>query len=169
MCMFMAMTTLNMDSPHGKPKTLAWVQAEGDWYALNGTMVPECGCRQMALPNGVSKNGDELFMAFEPPFNRGGDAEKCIQHQGAAGMSVLCMILFSLCVQAAEGLHYGIVPYVSRPALGIVSGMVGAGSNLGSVIALSAFFKGKDIRTDEGFLKLGIMVIGLTALMFFIY
>merc|ERR1719231_1242315 len=84
--------------------------------------------------------GDELFMAFEPPFNRGGDAEKCIQHQGAAGMSVLCMILFSLCVQAAEGLHYGIVPYVSRPALGIVSGMVGAGGNLGSVIALRSFF-----------------------------
>jgi NNP family nitrate/nitrite transporter-like MFS transporter len=244
MCMFMAMTTLSMDSPHDKPKTMAYVQAEGEWYPLNGTMVPECGCKQMALPNGVSKTGeawpcfpkedgdaslypitleyyergdfiaeagdsgymsmtkremvwtaeyksdcvghnfrqaiassaglgkaygDELFMAFEPPFNRGGDAEKCIQHQGAAGMSVLCMILFSLCVQAAEGLHYGIVPYVSRPALGIVSGMVGAGGNLGSVIALRSFFFEGDIRRDEGFLRLGAMVIGLTALMFFIY
>ena len=108
-------------------------------------------------------------MAFEPPFNRGGDAEKCIQHQGAAGMSVLCMILFSLCVQAAEGLHYGIVPYVSRPALGVVSGMVGAGGNLGAVISLSAFFKGKDMRTDVGFQALGIMVIAITALMHFIY
>merc|ERR1719163_763851 len=78
------------------------------------------------------------------------------------------MILFSLCVQAAEGLHYGIVPYVSRPALGIVSGMVGAGGNLGSVIALSCFFTGST-RTDRGFFNLGLMVIGLTALMFFIY
>merc|ERR1712196_718693 len=79
------------------------------------------------------------------------------------------MILFSLCVQAAEGLHYGIVPYVSRPALGIVSGMVGAGGNRGSVIALWSFFKGGDIRTDHGFLYLGIMVISITALMFFVY
>merc|ERR1712023_526417 len=106
---------------------------------------------------------------LEPPFERGGDAANCISNQSAVGLCVFLMIMFSLCVQAAEGLHYGIVPYVSRPALGIISGIVGAGGNLGSVIALSAFFKGKDIRTDEGFLKLGIMVIGLTALMFFIY
>ena len=72
-------------------------------------------------------------------------------------------------MQAAEGLHYGIVPYVSRPALGIVSGMVGAGGNLGSVIALAAFFRGKTTRTDTGFMNLGIMVMAITALMFFIY
>merc|ERR1711988_682626 len=46
---------------------------------------------------------------------------------------------------------------------------VGAGGNLGSVIALWSFFKGGDIRTDHGFLYLGIMVIGITALMFFVY
>merc|ERR1719440_940302 len=79
------------------------------------------------------------------------------------------MILFSLCVQAAAGLHYGVVPYVSRPALGIVSGMVGAGGNLGAVIALRSFFFSGDIRRDEGFLRLGGMVIGLTALLFFVY
>merc|ERR1712006_64827 len=46
---------------------------------------------------------------------------------------------------------------------------VGAGGNLGSVIALRSFFFEGDIRRDEGFLRLGAMVIGLTALMFFIY
>merc|ERR1712196_576634 len=107
--------------------------------------------------------GTEKRLFLEPPFSRDGDAAKCISNQGASGQVVLFMILFSLCVQAAEGLHYGIVPYVSRPALGIVSGIVGAGGNLGSVIALSAFFKGKDIRTGEGFFRLGFMVIGLTA------
>merc|ERR1719267_229270 len=78
------------------------------------------------------------------------------------------MICFSLCVQAAEGLHYGIVPYVSRPALGVVSGMVGAGGNLGAVIALNTILT-PDVRRDTGFLRLGAVVIGLTATMFFIY
>ena len=82
---------------------------------------------------------------------------------------MILVVFFSLCVQAAEGLHYGIVPYVSRPALGIVSGMVGAGGNLGSVIALAAFFRGKTTRTDTGFMNLGIMVMAITALMFAIY
>ena len=145
-------------------------------YEEDGVMtnltVNECGCDQGALPGPIQKLwgiDDSLYMVFEPPFARGGAAGDCIQHQNLAGMGVLCMILFSICVQAAEGLHYGIVPYVSRPALGIVSGMVGAGGNLGSVIALSAFFRGKTTRTDQGFLNLGIMVIAITALMFFIY
>merc|ERR1719384_299538 len=134
--------------------------------------VTECGCDQGALPEPIQKLwglDDKLYMVFEPPFARDGAAADCIQHKNLAGLGVLCMILFSICVQAAEGLHYGIVPYVSRPALGIVSGMVGAGGNLGSVIALSAFFRGKTTRTDTGFLNLGIMVIAITALMFFIY
>jgi len=79
------------------------------------------------------------------------------------------MILFSICVQAAEGLHYGIVPYVSRPALGVVSGMVSAGGPLGAVVLLSSFFEGGNLRLDEGFLRLGMVVCGLTTLIVFIY
>jgi len=81
---------------------------------------------------------------------------------------MLLVVLFSLCVQAAEGLHYGVVPYVSRPALGVVSGMVGAGGNTGAVIAGLAFFKGQ-YRTDLGFIYMGIMVMAITALLFFVY
>merc|ERR1719267_429093 len=135
-------------------------------------MIEECSALEQAPPAYFQEYydvGTEKRLFLEPPFSRDGDAAKCISNQGASGQVVLFMILFSLCVQAAEGLHYGIVPYVSRPALGIVSGMVGAGGNLGAVIALWSFFKGGDIRTDEGFFRLGFMVIGLTALMFFIY
>ena len=134
--------------------------------------VTECGCDQGALPEPIQTLwglDDKMYMVFEPPFARDGAAADCIQHQNLAGMGVLCMILFSICVQAAEGLHYGIVPYVSRPALGIVSGMVGAGGNLGSVIALAAFFRGKTARTDQGFLNLGILVMAITALLFIVY
>ena len=78
------------------------------------------------------------------------------------------MILFSVFVQAAEGLHYGVVPYVSRPALGVVSGMVGAGGSLGSVIALSIFFSGS-FRDDLGLAYMGIYILAVTGLLFFVY
>ena len=45
--------------------------------------------------------------------------------------------------------------------------MVGAGGNLGAVIGLRAFFFSGDIRRDEGFLRLGALVIGIKTLMFF--
>ena len=134
--------------------------------------VTECGCDQGALPEPIQKLwglDDKLYMVFEPPFARDGAAADCIQHQNLAGLGVLCMILFSICVQAAEGLHYGIVPYVSRPALGVVSGMVSAGGNLGAVILLASFFEGGNLRLDEGLLRLGMVVCGLTTMLVFIY
>ena len=47
--------------------------------------------------------------------------------------------------------------------------MVGAGGNLGSVIALRAFFTSAETRTDTGIFQLGFTIIGVTALMFFVY
>jgi len=181
MCMVMASITLGMDSPFGQPKTQAFAEMTlyNDYGYGNKTWVPvpemtvnKCGCRYDEPPPAFQQMygfpEKTLMMMYEPPAPWG-DGDNCIMHQGATGKCVFVMILFSLCVQAAEGLHYGVVPYVSRPALGIVSGMVGAGGNLGAVIALWSFFKAGDIRKDEGFLRLGAMVVGLTATMFFIY
>ena len=107
-------------------------------------------------------------MFFEPPWARGGAAADCIQHKNLAGLGVLCMILFSICVQAAEGLHYGIVPYVSRPALGVVSGMVGAGGNLGAVIS-SMVIVGPDVAIDEGIVTLGYVTLGASCSLMLFY
>jgi len=193
MCILMAVSTLSMDAPFERDDVMAWTKLDVDaedypdvyppiqdgWVPMNGTAfggkvmtIMGCGCDEEAAPQWFQdKYGvdDSLRMFLEPPFSRDGAAADCISNQGAVGITVFIMICFSLCVQAAEGLHYGVVPYISRPALGIVSGMVGAGGNLGAVIALWSFFKGGDIRKDEGFLRLGGMVIGLTATMFGIY
>ena len=72
--------------------------------------------------------------------NAGG--KDCICHSGTAPAVVTLLFCFSVCVQAAEGLSFGIVPYISRPALGVVSGMVGAGGNSGAVAMLNLYFKG---------------------------
>jgi len=177
--MVMAGTTLGMDAPFERPDIMAWTKIDGVWIPGNssaGTIqqvnISECGSLQEAAPEWFQEEygvDDSLRMWLEPPFGRDGAADDCISNQSTAGLSVFCMILFSLCVQAAEGLHYGIVPYVSRPALGIVSGMVGAGGNLGAVMGLRSFFFEGDIRRDEGFLRLGFLVIGLTATLFFVY
>merc|ERR1719198_2050386 len=77
------------------------------------------------------------------------------------------MIMFSICVQMAEGLHFGIVPYISRPALGVVSGMVGAGGNTGALIS-SKYIIGGDFL-DLGFLHLGFVIIIGSLTMLLIY
>ena len=47
--------------------------------------------------------------------------------------AIITLIIFSLFVQASEGASYGIVPYVDPPYTGTVSGIVGAGGNIGAV------------------------------------
>lgn len=55
--------------------------------------------------------------------------------------TLIVMICFSLFVQSSEGATFGVVPFVSKRGLGIVSGLVGAGGNSGSAIAQAIFFK----------------------------
>ena len=56
-------------------------------------------------------------------------------------MALVVLICFSICVNAAEGTSYGIVPYMIPQDLAIVSAMVGAGGTLGAVIATWSFYK----------------------------
>ena len=92
----------------------------------------------------------------------------CVSNADQVATVMILVICFSLCVQAAEGLHYGVVPYISRSALGVVSGMVGAGGNAGAVIVGNIFFTG-NFRSDEGIVNMGWFIIGITALIVFMY
>jgi len=47
--------------------------------------------------------------------------------------SIVVLVFFSTCVQAAEGTTYGIVPYVNPAYTGSIAGIVGAGGNTGAV------------------------------------
>lgn len=57
-------------------------------------------------------------------------------------MNQCLQVFFSLLVQSSEGATYGVVPFVSKRSLGVVSGFVGAGGNAGSVIVQALFFTG---------------------------
>lgn len=50
------------------------------------------------------------------------------------GFAIASMVFFSLFVQMAEGATYSVVPFINRKALGAVSGIVGAGGNVGAVL-----------------------------------
>jgi len=45
------------------------------------------------------------------------------------------LILFSLSVQMAEGATFSVVPFIDKKAIGTVSGIVGAGGNVGAFLA----------------------------------
>jgi len=50
-------------------------------------------------------------------------------------MGMIFLIAFSLSVQMAEGATFSVVPFINRKAVGAISGIVGAGGNVGAFLA----------------------------------
>jgi NNP family nitrate/nitrite transporter-like MFS transporter len=76
------------------------------------------------------------------------------------------MIIFSIFCQQACGATYGVVPFVSRRAYGVVSGFVSSGGNLGAVITTVIFFGGSpsspSFARDDDFIWMGVMIMCVT-------
>jgi NNP family nitrate/nitrite transporter-like MFS transporter len=71
--------------------------------------------------------------------------------------SIITMVIFSIFVQMAEGATFSVVPFVNRKAIGSVSGIVGAGGNLGAVLA-GFLFRG-NFSYQTALFILGIFII----------
>jgi MFS transporter, NNP family, nitrate/nitrite transporter len=79
--------------------------------------------------------------------------------------AVIAMCIFSVFTQASEGAIYGVVPYVSYLYTGAVSGFVGSGGNMGSVVYGFIF---RSLSYRQGFLAMGGLVIVSSFLTVFI-
>jgi NNP family nitrate/nitrite transporter-like MFS transporter len=79
--------------------------------------------------------------------------------------AVIILVLFSMFVQAAEGTSYGIVPYINPRFMGSVSGIVGAGGNVGAVAFGLGF---RELDYDSAFTIMGTTVILSSLLTVFI-
>ncbi|KAF8408275.1 hypothetical protein HHK36_007424 [Tetracentron sinense] len=88
---------------------------------------------------------------------------------GSLSASIVVMIAFSLFVQAACGLTFGVVPFVSRRSLGVISGMAGGGGSVGAVLTQLIFFKGSRYSKETGITLMGIMIICCTLPICLIY
>jgi NNP family nitrate/nitrite transporter-like MFS transporter len=81
------------------------------------------------------------------------------------GWAIASMIVTALCVQMSNGATYSIVPFVNRRALGAVAGMVGAGGNLGAVLA-GFLFKTPALTWPQALMILGVLVSASSFLAF---
>merc|ERR1712170_326019 len=64
----------------------------------------------------------------------------CVNNEQPWYTALSVLICFSIFVQMAEGTSYGIVPFMIPKQLAIISACVGAGGNLGAVIAGKCFY-----------------------------
>ncbi|XP_064990863.1 high affinity nitrate transporter 2.5-like [Musa acuminata AAA Group] len=84
-----------------------------------------------------------------------------------ASMAVMCC--FAFFAQAASGLTYGVVPFVSKRSLGVISGLTGSGGALGGVVIQLLFFSGTKYSKETGISLMGVMVLVCTLPVSLIY
>lgn len=72
-------------------------------------------------------------------------------------LAIASMMLTGLFVKMSNGATYAVVPFINKRALGAVAGIVGAGGNVGAVLA-GFLFKAETITWPQALLILGVIV-----------
>jgi NNP family nitrate/nitrite transporter-like MFS transporter len=78
-------------------------------------------------------------------------------------LAIAAMLLFALFLKMSNGATYSVVPFINKKAVGVVAGIVGAGGNVGAVMA-GFLFKSSEISYRESLFIIGIVVIAVSAI-----
>lgn len=71
------------------------------------------------------------------------------------------MLAFALFLKMSNGATFAVVPFINRKAVGTVSGIVGAGGNVGAVLA-GLLFTSEELSYRESFFVIGTCVVGVS-------
>ena len=77
---------------------------------------------------------------------------------GTFTLAIVFMLSFALFLKMANGATYGIVPFINERNIGLVSGVVGAGGNLGGML-FGFLFKSESISYVQAFTYIGITIV----------
>lgn len=77
---------------------------------------------------------------------------------GSFGMAIFSMISFALFLKMANGTTYAITPFINPQNVGLVSGIVGAGGNVGGML-FGFLFKSNSITYIQAFSYIGIIAV----------
>lgn len=80
---------------------------------------------------------------------------------GSLALAIISMLSFALFLKMANGATYGIVPFINEKNVGLVSGIVGAGGNLGGMM-FGFLFKSEHITYVDAFTYIGYIVIAVS-------
>lgn len=79
--------------------------------------------------------------------------------------SIVLMLVFALFLKMSNGATYAVVPFINRRAMGMVSGIVGAGGNVGAVLA-GFLFKSEELSYRESLFIIGVSVVAVSFMSF---
>lgn len=82
---------------------------------------------------------------------------------GSLEMAIISMLGFALFLKMANGTTYAITPFINEKNVGMVSGIVGAGGNVGGML-FGFLFKLESFTYVEAFHYIGYAVIGVACL-----
>jgi NNP family nitrate/nitrite transporter-like MFS transporter len=82
-------------------------------------------------------------------------------------LAIASMMLAGLFVKMSNGATYSVVPFVNKRALGAVAGIVGAGGNVGAVLA-AFLFRTSNLTWPQALLVLGVFVTSVSTLAVFV-
>jgi NNP family nitrate/nitrite transporter-like MFS transporter len=103
--------------------------------------------------------GRVLFLAFALFME--GVALICFSQMTALPLAIAVMLCFSLFVKMSEGATFSVVPFINKKAIGSVSGIVGAGGNVGAVLA-GFLLKEESLSYSDALFIIGCVVVAVS-------
>jgi NNP family nitrate/nitrite transporter-like MFS transporter len=82
---------------------------------------------------------------------------------GSLPLAIASLVVFGLFTHMSAGATYAVSPFLRRDAVGAVAGIVGAGGNIGAVLA-GFLFRSNGFTVGDALLYLGLVVVGSSLL-----